>query len=302
MNISTVASIPQTALTRGLAVAVAGSSLTQWLQVVLLGIVEGLTEFLPVSSTGHLVVTSALLGFEGSIGGTFEIFIQLGAILAVVGFYMRDILAQASDVLGRPREGGNPAEARRFWIHIVIAVVPAVAIGLPLHDWIKAALFQPVVIAITLFLGGVTFIIVERALKRAASTTAIFQITLKQALTIGFAQTLALVPGVSRSGATIIGGLLVGLDRSTATAFTFYLAIPTLGGATLVDLLGSLDLLSASDVARLAVGTAVSFGVAWFSIGWLLRYVSRNTFIPFGIYRILAGCALFVLVGLGIFQ
>lgn len=302
MNALVGSVIPQVALTRGLAVAMAGSSLTQWLQVVLLGVVEGLTEFLPVSSTGHLVVTSALLGFEGSIGGTFEIFIQLGAILAVVGFYMQDLLGQASDVLGRPREGGDPVAARRFWLHIVIAVLPAVAIGLPLHDWIKAALFRPAVIGVTLILGGVAFIVVERALKRAASTTGVMQVTLKQALVIGLAQTLALVPGVSRSGATIIGGLVVGLDRSTATAFTFYLAIPTLGGATVVDLLGSLDLLSSSDVARLALGTAVSFVIAWLSIGWLLRYVSRNTFIPFGIYRILAGGALFVLVGLRIIQ
>jgi len=264
-----------------------------WGVVVILGIVEGLTEFLPISSTAHLLLTSDLLGFQNSIGGTFEIFIQLGAILAVVAYYANDLLAQARSI-------PTSATARHFWIAILLAFLPAAVIGLLLRTWIKQVLFEsPSVIAWALIVGGIALIAIERLPKRAATVQDVEQVSFGQALSIGVAQVLALVPGVSRSGASIIGGMLGGLDRRTATAFSFYLAIPTLGAATLVDLLGSLDQISGSDIGRLLLGTLVAAVVAWISIGWLLRYVSGHSFVVFGIYRIIVGALVLALVAAG---
>lgn len=261
----------------------------EWWKVVALGLVEGVTEFLPISSTGHLLVAAQLLHFEHSLGGTFEIFIQLGAVVAVVGYYLRDLLRQARDVTHSPA-------TRRFWLSILIAFLPAAVIGLALHKWIKAALFTPQVIATTLIAGGLIFLAVELLPRRRVTTTDEERATWPQALAIGVAQTLALVPGVSRSGAAIVGGMLGGLDRRAATAFSFYLAIPTLGAATIVDLLTSLSDVHTADLGRLFLGAVVSLIVAWLSIGWLLRYVARNTFVAFGIYRILAGLVIFALL------
>jgi undecaprenyl-diphosphatase len=264
-----------------------------WGIVVILGLVEGLTEFLPISSTAHLLLVADLLGFQGSIGGTFEIVIQLGAILAVVAYYANDLRAQA-------RALPTSATARRFWIAIVIAFLPAAVVGLVLRSWIKQVLFaSPSVIAWALILGGVALIVIERLPKRTTTAHDVEHISFGQALGIGVAQVLALVPGVSRSGASMIGGILGGLDRRTATAFSFYLAIPTLGAATLVDLLGSLGQITGSDVGRLLVGAAVSGVVAWISIGWLLRYVAGHSFVAFGIYRIGVGVLVLALVAAG---
>lgn len=261
----------------------------EWWKVVILGIVEGITEFLPISSTGHLLITSDLLRFENSLGGTFEIFIQLGAVIAVVGYYLRDLWAQA-------RSFPSSAETRRFWFAIGLAFVPAAVIGLTLHSWVKAVLFSPTVIAIALITGGIILIVIERMPIRTARISDERKLSLRQALIIGFAQTIALIPGVSRSGASIVGGMLAGLDRRSATAFSFYLAIPTLGIATIVDLLTSLDLLTPGDIGRLFLGAVISMVVAWLSIGWLLRYVAANSWVAFGIYRILAGLAILALV------
>jgi undecaprenyl-diphosphatase len=264
-----------------------------WVQVVILGIVEGLTEFLPISSTAHLLIVADLLRFEYSLGGTFEIFIQLGAILAVVAFYARDLLAQARAI-------PTSQETRRFWLSIVIAFIPAAVIGLTLHDWIKTVIFEsPVIIALALIVGGIIFIVIEQRPRREVSVTDVERTSWKQALAIGFAQVTALRPGVSRSGASIVGGMLSGLDRKSATAFSFYLAMPTLGGATVVDLLSNLEMLSPDDYGRLFVGTVVAGIVAWLSIGWLLRYVASNSFVPFGIYRIVIGLVILLLVALG---
>ncbi len=264
-----------------------------WGIVVILGIVEGLTEFLPISSTAHLLIVADLLGFQGNIGGTFEIFIQFGAILAVVAYYASDLLAQA-------RSLPTSAATRRFWIAIVLAFLPAAAVGLALRSWIKQVLFaSPSVIAWALILGGIALIVIERLPKRAITAQDVEQVSFGQALGIGVAQVLALVPGVSRSGASMVGGMLGGLDRRTATAFSFYLAIPTLGAATLVDLLGSLGQISGSDVGRLLLGTVVAGVVAWMSIGWLLRYVAGHSFVAFGIYRIVAGALVLALVAAG---
>jgi undecaprenyl-diphosphatase len=261
-----------------------------WGSVIALGIVEGLTEFLPISSTGHLLIAADLLDFQNNIGGTFEIFIQLGAILAVVAYYARDLAAQA-------RALPTSAATRRFWMAIGIAFLPAAVTGLVLRRWIKQVLFaSPSVIAWALIVGGVVLIAIEFLPKRAAAVRDVQQISLPQALGIGVAQVLALIPGVSRSGASIVGGMLSGLDRRTATAFSFYLAIPTLGAATVVDLLGSLSQITMGDVGRLVLGTLVAMIVAWISIGWLLRYVAGHSFVAFGIYRILAGALILALV------
>jgi undecaprenyl-diphosphatase len=267
-----------------------------WVQVILLGIVEGLTEFLPISSTAHLLIVADLLHFEenADMGGTFEIVIQLGAVLAVVGFYARNLLEQARTIPTR-------VETRRFWFNIALAFLPAAVLGLLLRDWIKEVIFEsPTVIAGALIVGGIVFIVVERLPQRTATVTDETRITWRQALGTGVAQVTAFIPGVSRSGASIVGGMLAGLNRPAATAFSFYLAIPTLGAATVVDLLSSLDQLSMDDLGLLLVGTVVSGIVAWFSIGWLLRYVATNSFVPFGIYRIIVGCLILLLVAVGI--
>lgn len=275
-----------------LALIIAAPAASDWWKAVILGVVEGLTEFLPISSTGHLLIVSSLLDFEGSLEGTFEIFIQLGAVIAVVGYYAADLWRQA-------RQAPRDPQTRRFWLAIGIAFIPAAVIGLALHDWIKAALFSPTVIGVALITGGVALIIVERLPRRTATTHDATRLSLRQAIGIGIAQTLALTPGVSRSAASIIGGMLVGLDRRAATTFSFYLAIPTLGAATIVDLLTSLDQVTPGDAGRLFLGLVVSLIVAWLSIGWLLRYVANHSFVVFGIYRIIAGSVVLTLVALG---
>jgi undecaprenyl-diphosphatase len=255
----------------------------EWWKIIILGAVEGFTEFLPISSTGHLLIVAKWLHFQESAGGTFEIFIQLGAMLAVIGYYARDLIAQAQAV----RE--DPA-IRRFWFNIVVAFLPAAVAGLLLHNWIKAVLFaSPTVIAWAFIIGGLVLLAVEWLPKRLVTTTDAMQITRRQALYTGLAQVLALVPGVSRSGATIVGGMLTGVDRAAATRFSFYLAIPTLLAATGYDLLKSIHQLTSSDLGGLALGMIVALITAWISIGWLLRYVANHTFVPFGIYRIIAG-------------
>lgn len=250
-------------------------------QAILLGVVEGVTEFLPISSTGHLIVAADLIGFEGSMGGTFEIFIQLGAILAVVVFYARSLWAQAR-TLRRERS------VQRFWLHVLIAFAPAAIVGLLLHDWIKEVLFTPAVVASTMIGGGIVLLVIERR-AYTGLIKRLYDIAPRQALGVGIAQIAALIPGTSRSAASIIGGLLTGLDRRTATEFSFYLAIPTLGSATVFDLLTNLDQISAGDALNLAVGTATSFIVALLTIRWLLGYISRHDFRIFGVYRIVMG-------------
>jgi undecaprenyl-diphosphatase len=254
-----------------------------WWQVLLLGIVEGVTEFLPISSTAHLLITSQLLGFQHSQGGAFEIAIQFGAVLAVIGYYARELGSQARALRHDPL-------TRQLWLGVAVACLPAMLAGLALRNVIKAVLFaSPVVIAWALIAGGVVFLLVERRPIRPPATSHLRKVSLRQAFGIGLVQALALVPGVSRSGAAIVGGLLAGLDRRTATAFSFYLAIPTLGGATLVELWGALSQLDPLVARDFVLGTLVALVVSWLSIGWLLRYVSAHSFTPFAIYRILIG-------------
>lgn len=271
----------------------------EWWKVVLLGIVQGITEWLPISSTAHLILTADLIGFKNSVGGTFEIFIQLGTVLSVVGFYLADLLSQARAFFGqgRPEE---IASARRLWIGVLIAFVPAAVIGVLFRDFIKLVLFDsPLLIASTLIVGGVILIAIERLPRPAAGLTSMERISWRQALGVGIAQIFALVPGVSRSGSTIVGGLLAGLDRRSATAFAFYLSIPTLGMATLYDLYKSLDQIQPDDWGRLLLGALVAMIVGWICIGWLLRYISRHSFLAFGIYRIVAGVVILLMLAAG---
>ena len=182
---------------------------------------------------------------------------------------------------------------RRFWLNIVIAFLPAALVGLVLHDWIKVHLFQSTVVALAMIVGGVILLVVDRR-EHSISTASLYDVSPKQALGVGLAQILALIPGASRSASSIIGGLLSGLDRPTATGFSFYLAIPTLGLATVFDLIKSLDQITAGDVLNLALGTAVSFVVSLVVIGWLLRYIANHNFKPFAVYRIVAGLLVLV--------
>lgn len=275
-------------------VAAANGSAAERLKVVILGIVEGVTEFLPISSTGHLIVASDLMQFQNALGGTFEIFIQLGAVVAVALFYRGDLWRQVTTV--RQDKG-----VQNLWLSVIVAFIPAAVVGLLLKDWIKETLFNPITVALSLIVGGIVFLVVERRPALATQQTKTLEtISPRQALGIGMAQVLALIPGVSRSGSTIIGGLLAGLDRETATRFSFYLTIPVLGLATIVDLVTSLDEISSGQMLDLLVGAVVAGVVAWLSIGWLLRYVSRNNFIPFGYYRIAAGVLMLILAASGI--
>lgn len=260
--------------------------LAQLWQAILLGVVEGVTEFLPISSTGHLIIASDLMQFQGSMGGTFEIFIQLGAVLAVVWYYRSDLWRQASTVR-------HNRTVQRFWLNIAIGFLPAALIGLPLHDWIKANLFSPGVVAVSLLVGGLILLLIERR-DHSVGTASVYEVSRRQALGVGLAQTISLIPGASRAASSIIGGLLSGLDRPTATAFSFYLAIPTLGAATVFDLLTSLDQVSTSDIFNLLVGTVVSFLVSLLVIRWLLRYIASHDFKIFGVYRIVMGLVVIV--------
>ncbi|MEP7285069.1 MAG: undecaprenyl-diphosphate phosphatase [Chloroflexota bacterium] len=278
-----------------------------FLFALILGIVEGLTEFLPISSTGHLLVASALLHFPPLVPPglriTFDIFIQLGAVLAVIVYYGRDLLAQASRI-------PSDQSTQRFWLNILIAFLPAAIVGLLAKKWIDALTsgngsLASLIIGVALVLGGIVFLIIERRPQPANSAPThpvgqIPQVTTRQAFLIGLAQVVSLIPGVSRSGATIVGGLLTGLDRVTATAFSFYLFIPTLGAATVYSLYsaaksGTLD---TSQLPLLAVATVAAFIVSYASIAWLLRYVSSHSFRVFGIYRIIAGV---IIIGLALF-
>jgi undecaprenyl-diphosphatase len=266
------------------------------LKTIVMGIVEGLTEFLPVSSTGHLIAADALLNFSASIGGkdvaaTFEIFIQLGAILAVVVFFVRDL----ADLLRRAVR--EPA-ARQVLVNVAAAFVPAAAIGFLAKDFIKGVLFGTPTVGVALIFGGIVMLWVEGRDHRG-DTTDVERMSLRQALTIGAAQILALVPGMSRSATTLIGGLFAGLDRPTALRFSFYLSIPTLGIATIYDFIKSRDVISSAALPMFGVGAAVAFVVALVVVKFFLAWVSRRDLKPFGWYRIVAGLALLAATAAG---
>jgi undecaprenyl-diphosphatase len=250
---------------------------------VILGLVEGVTEFLPVSSTGHLIVAGDLLGFNDARAATFEVFIQLGAVLAVVWHYRARLFEIARRARGQ--------EAREFILPLIVAFLPAAMIGLLIHDWIKATLFSPIVVAGALIVGGILILVIERV-HPADRITDAARMPLRTALGIGLAQVFSLIPGTSRSATTILGGYLLGCSRQAATEFSFYLAIPVLGSATLYDLYKNRHLLSADDVVMFAIGTVVAFVTALIVIRAFLRFVGGHDFRPFAWYRIAFGLLL----------
>lgn len=254
-------------------------------KAALMGIVEGLTEFLPISSTGHLILAGSLLGFQDAKAQVFEIAIQTGAILAVIWVYWAKI---RDTVAALPTQ----RSAQRFALNVFIAFVPAVVLGLLLGKAIKAHLFNAPVVATTFIVGGLIILWAERRQAQAATAPRILdvdQMSPADALKVGLVQCLAMVPGTSRSGATIIGGMLLGLSRKAATDFSFYLAIPTLIGAGVYSLYKERALLSAADVPLFAVGFVVSFIAAWLCVRWLLRFIATHSFAGFAWYRIAFG-------------
>jgi len=255
------------------------------LVAAILGLVEGLTEFLPVSSTGHLIVAGSLLNFTGERAKLFEIVIQAGAIVAVCWEYRARLFAVAR---GLPRERA----AQRFVLNLVIAFLPAALLGLAFAGAIKARLFAPVPVAAAFIAGALVILWAERRQRARPDSVrirSVDELSWTDALKVGCAQAFALIPGTSRSGATIIGGMLFGLSRQAATEFSFFLAIPTLFAATGYDLVKNRHLLSTGDLSMIAVGFAVAFVSAFFTIRALLRYVAHHDFVPFAWYRIAFG-------------
>ena len=254
-------------------------------KAAIMGIVEGLTEFLPISSTGHLILAGALLGFDDEKSKVFDIAIQTGAIVAVIIVYWRKISAT---VLALPTQ----RQAQRFALNVLIAFVPAVLLGLLFGKAIKAHLFTPVVVASTFILGGFVILWAERRQTRSATAPRILDVdemTPLDALKVGLVQCLAMIPGTSRSGATIIGAMLLGLSRKAATDFSFYLAIPTLIGAGVYSLYKERALLSLADLPLFGVGLVASFISAWLCIRWLLGFIASHSFNGFAYYRIVFG-------------
>jgi undecaprenyl-diphosphatase len=250
------------------------------LKAFILGIVEGATEFLPVSSTGHQIVVGDLLNFTGDKSKVFIIVIQLGAILAVCWEYRQKLINLAGS-LDKP-------DSQRFVINLALAFIPAAVLGLIFHDDIKTYLFSPLTVAIALILGGFVILIIERW-KPEVDTPTVEDMDWKHALKIGFAQSCALIPGVSRAGATILGGVVFGLSRKAATEFSFFLAIPIMFAATGYDLIKSRDLLDMQDFGMFAVGFVTAFLAALIAIKTLLRYVGQHDFRIFAYYRIIFG-------------
>ena len=263
--------------------------MTLTITAVLLGIVEGLTEFIPVSSTGHLILATKLLGFDADTWKVFNVVIQLGAILAVVVQYWRTFWAVAVGLMKR-----EPV-AFRFILNLLVAVLPAVVLGLALKKHIDVLLGSPLVVAWALVVGGVAILLVERFAKKGMTYKGLGQLPVHQALGVGVLQCLAMIPGVSRSGATIMGALAMGIERRTAAEFSFFLAIPTMLGATLLELWGSRHELAAGTGVvgwhEIAIGFVVAFVVALVVIKMFVAYVSRSGFAPFAWYRIVAGLA-----------
>ncbi len=281
---------------------------------VILGIVEGLTEFLPVSSTGHLILVGHALGFTGDVAANAEISIQLGAILAVMVFEREKIRRLLSGTWqeqagffqllrgGQQRTWSTLLHTSMklhpnlwFLIGLGIAFVPAAGVGLLAHRWITAHLFTPMTVALTSILGGIIILAVE-AVKRPSRTMSLEQVPISSAFWVGIAQCASLIPGMSRSGSTIIGGLLAGLDRKVATEYSFFLALPTIIAATVYETYKAQATFTSQDLVALAVGMVVSFFVAWGVIAAFLTYVQRHTLRVFAYYRIALGIVVFMVV------
>lgn len=258
-----------------------------WVSVIM-GIVEGLTEFLPVSSTGHMILTASLLNFTEEKAKTFEIVIQLGSIMAVVVLYWRKFL----QLLGWQRNAGQ-TKSRLNLLHIILAMLPAVVLGLALHSVIKRYLFGPQTVLIGLIVGGILMIVAEKVKRKTTSQT-VDDLTYKQAFGIGLFQCLALWPGFSRSGATIAGGILLGTSHRAAAEFTFLVAVPVMVGASGLDLLKSYQNLSSDDIGFFAVGFLTAFVVAMLAIVTFLKLLQRFKLTPFAYYRFVLAIAFYL--------
>ncbi|HSU44691.1 MAG TPA: undecaprenyl-diphosphate phosphatase [Casimicrobiaceae bacterium] len=266
------------------------------LVALILGIVEGLTEFLPVSSTGHLIVAGSFLGYTGERAKVFEIVIQAGAILAVCWEFRARLIGAVAGL-------GSDRVAQRFVVNLIVAFIPAAVLGLLFAKAIKRHLFAPLPVALAFIVGALVILWVERRMRIAPSRVRIDDIDdmrWPDALKIGIAQAFALIPGTSRSGATIIGGMLFGLSRPAATRFSFFLAIPTLLAACAYDFLRNRALFSLQDLQGLAIGFVAAFAAAFLCVRWLIRYVSRHDFVPFAWYRIAFGLLILVTAWMGL--
>ena len=259
-------------------------------KAVIMGIVEGVTEFLPISSTGHLILTGSLIGFtEETVKSAklFDIVIQAGAIFAVVLVYWQRVTSTVKGL-------GSDPKAQRFALNVLIGFLPAAILGALFSKAIKAHLFTPAVVASTFIIGGIIILWAERRPKSTVRIESVDDMTPLDALKVGIAQCFALVPGTSRSGATIIGGMLFGLSRKAATDFSFFVGIPTLIGASIFSLYKERANISMADAPLMLVGTFVSFVVAWVVVRWLLRYIASHDFVPFAWYRIAFGIVVLV--------
>jgi undecaprenyl-diphosphatase len=262
------------------------------LTAILLGIVEGVTEFLPVSSTGHLVLATEFMGYDPHRWAVFNIAIQPGAILAIVVLYWRTFMAVFMGLLKRERQ------SIAFVRNLLIAFVPAVALGLAFNDQIEALLENAVVVAWALIAGGVAILVIER-LAKTHVVGGISGVTTGQSVKIGLVQCIAMIPGVSRSGATIMGAMALGIDRRTAAEFSFFLALPTLTGATVLQLVKHRDAITGDDLQLIGLGAFVSFVVALAVIKAFMAVVTKHGFAPFAWYRIVAGAAALLLLSAG---
>ena len=258
---------------------------------IILGIVEGLTEFLPVSSTGHLILVGQLLGFNDDKGKVFEIAIQFAAILAVVWEYRARLAHTLTSMTSEPASS-------RLAINLIVAFLPAAVLGFLFLKQIKAYLFNPIVVASAFIIGGFLILWAERR-QHVVHAESIDDMTWRDALKVGFAQALAMIPGTSRSGATIFGGLFFGLSRRAATEFSFFLAIPTMFAATFYDVYKNRDLFSMDDIALFAVGGTVSFISAFIAVRGLIRFISRHDFTVFAWYRIAFGIIVLISAQMG---
>jgi undecaprenyl-diphosphatase len=255
------------------------------IKIIVMGVVEGLTEFLPISSTGHLILAGSLLNFTGEKVKVFEIVIQAGAMLAVCWEY-RERIAHVA------RNFYRDNAARRFVINLIVAFLPAVVLGLLFGKIIKAHLFKPVPVALAFIVGAIVILIVERRQRlqpEGPRVDSVDDMTVLDAFKVGCAQCFALIPGTSRSGASIIGAMIFGLSRKAATEFSFFLAIPTLFGATIYSLYKERDLLSLADLPMFGLGALAAFVSAFLCVRWLLRYISTHDFTIFAWYRIIFG-------------
>jgi undecaprenyl-diphosphatase len=256
----------------------------------LLGVIEGLTEFLPVSSTGHLILAVDLLGFRGPAGHVFEIAIQLGAILAVCWLYRQRFAHVATNLF-------RETAARRFVLNLLFGFLPAMLIGVLAYSYIKSVLFSPEVVAIALVLGGFAILAIERWRPRP-TVQEVDSITPGRALKIGLAQCVSMIPGVSRAGATIMGAMVFGVSRASATEFSFFLAVPTMLAATAYDIYKNSSALSLADLSVLTIGFVTAFLSALVVVKTLVGFVSRNGFTPFAYYRIVVGLVMMAILSL----